>query len=444
MAKRASSKKSENAEIAGRRRLRDRRPLWGRTPPSGIPESRRPNEAILIVGSLFLLVFLVYTIQPVLSPFLILGAILFLLYPLRGLPIVRTIMWLSFSLFLIWFFNELSGLLIPFVIAYLLAYLLNPVVEFFERKKVPRWVTTLGLMLIIVGAGVAVLLFVLPIAFGQFDDMLQWVTSMVKEIADVVREGRLVAVLQGYGLPVERIQQILNEQFTPRLEDIMRGLIEGVLGFIAGISTIVTRIINAIIIPFLAFYLLKDFPLLRNRFNSSIPPRNRESVLRSVGKVDALLGRYLRGALAVAVINGILVSLLLWAFGIDYPLVLGMIAGILNLIPYFGLLISLVLSILVASFSGEPAFVKVVYVVITFGVVQILEAAVLSPRIVGGQVGLHPVLLILSLLVFSFFLGFIGLLIAVPTTAVIVMFVREYQARVQARQLVTDEARQGV
>ncbi|MFQ5797982.1 MAG: AI-2E family transporter, partial [Bacteroidota bacterium] len=286
-------------------------PSTGADPLSVTTDVRRPVEAILIVGSLLLLLFLVYTIQPVLSPFLVLGAILFLLYPLRRQPLVRNIMWLALMLFLIWFFNELSGLLLPFMIAFLLAYLLDPLVERLQKKGVARWVSTLGVMLFIVGAGVSVLIFVLPVAFSQLDDMLQWVTSMVNDVATTVREGRLVALLQGYGLPVERLQQILNEEFTPRLENIMRALIEAVFGFIASISTIVTRIINAIIIPFLAFYLLKDYPIIRDRLQLFIPLSRRESVMNSLQKVDALLGRYLRGALTVAVINGLLASVLL-------------------------------------------------------------------------------------------------------------------------------------
>lgn len=425
------------------RRVRKRKDLTRRAAESNpqpvTSDVRRPYEAILIVGSILLLLFLVYTIQPVLSPFLLLGAILFLLYPLRRQPLVQNIMWLALALFLVWFFNEVSGLLLPFIIAFLLAFLLDPVVERLQKRGVVRWVSALGLMLLIVGAGVTILIFAMPIALSQFDDMLEWVTSMVNDLATMVREGRLVALLQGYGLPVERLQQVLNEQFTPRLENLVKGLIEGVFGFITGVSTIVTRIINAVIIPFLAFYLLKDYPNLKDRLQSFIPPSRQASVTDSLRKVDALLGRYIRGAMTVALINGILASVLLWIIGIDYPLLLGMIAGILNLIPYFGLIISLVLSILVALFSSEPSLVKVVFVLVTFGVLQFLEAAVLSPRIVGGQVGVHPVLLILSLLVFSFFLGFVGLLIAVPTTAVLMMFVRDYQARLQAQRVALDE-----
>ncbi len=416
---------------ASKKRKKIAKPLSGTDIRSILSDSRRPYETILIVGSLLLLLFLVYTIQPVLSPFLLLGAILFLLFPLRHQPLVQNIMWLAVTLFLIWFFNELSGLLLPFIIAFLLAYVLDPVVGWLQKKGIARWVSTLGVMFLFIGGVVSVLIFVMPIAFAQFEDMLQWITGMVHDVAALVREGKLVAFLQGYGIPVERFQQILNEQFAPKLENIMRALIEAVFGFIASISTIVTRIINAIIIPFLAFYLLKDYPFIKDRIQSFIPPSRRKPINRSMLKVDALLGRYLRGALAVAVINGTLASFLLWIFGIDYPLVLGIIAGILNLIPYFGLVISLVLAILVAMFSGEPSLLKVVYVLITFAVLQILEVAVLQPRIVGRQVGLHPVLMILSLLVFSFFLGFVGLLIAVPTTAVVVMFVRDYQARFQ-------------
>ena len=430
------------AHRASKKRKAVALPPTGVAPPSATTDVRRLYEAILIIGSLVLLLFLVYTIstdEPLVSPFILLGAILFLLYPLRGQPLVRNLMWLALTLFLIWSFNELSGLLLPFIIAFLIAYLLDPVVGGLRKKGIARWVSTLGVMLLIVGVGVSLLLFVLPLAFTQFDEMLRWVTNMVKDVAAIVREGKWVAFLEAYGLPVGSLQQTLNEQFSPRLENITRALIEGVFGIIASISTIVTRIINVIIIPFLAFYLLKDFPVIGERLLSYIPASRRKSVRNSLRKVDALLGRYIRGALTVAVIHGILASVLLWIFGIDYPLVLGMVAGILSLIPYFGLMISLVLSILVALFSGEPSPLKVVFVLITFGVLQILEGAVLSPRILGKQVGLHPVLLILSLVVFSFFLGFIGLLIAVPTTAVVLMFVREYKAGVEARQVASSE-----
>jgi predicted PurR-regulated permease PerM len=110
---------------------------------------------------------------------------------------------------------------------------------------------------------------------------------------------------------------------------------------------------------------------------------------------------------------------------------LGMIAGILSIIPYVGLFISLSLSIIVALFSGEPTWLRVIYVLITYGFLQILEASVLSPYILGKQVGLHPVLLILSLLVFGFFAGFVGLLIAVPSTALIILTVKLWLNRKQ-------------
>jgi predicted PurR-regulated permease PerM len=99
------------------------------------------------------------------------------------------------------------------------------------------------------------------------------------------------------------------------------------------------------------------------------------------------------------------------------------------LIPYFGLIIMLVLSVIVASFSASLVAGHMILAASTIGALHIFEAAVLSPKIIGSKVGIHPVLLILSLLVFSFFLGFIGLLIAVPTTAIIIMFVREWEER---------------
>jgi predicted PurR-regulated permease PerM len=112
---------------------------------------------------------------------------------------------------------------------------------------------------------------------------------------------------------------------------------------------------------------------------------------------------------------------------VDYALVLGIMTGILDFIPYVGLIISLTVSCIVALMSGEPVFVKVVAVVILFLSQKLLEAVVLGPKIIGAKVGLHPVLLILSLLIFGYFLGFIGMLIAVPTTALLMAILQQWE-----------------
>jgi len=190
---------------------------------------------------------------------------------------------------------------------------------------------------------------------------------------------------------------------------------------------VVSRIINLVIIPFLAFYVLKDFPLIKHRAKMLFPQAKRARAQEYYKRIDELLGRYIRGAITVAFINAVLVASFFWIFGIQYPLVMGIVAGVLDLIPYFGLIIMLLLSIVVAFYSGAPVPAHIILAASTIAGLHVLEAAVLSPKIIGSKVGIHPALLILSLLIFSFFLGFIGLLIAVPTTAILILLFREWQ-----------------
>jgi predicted PurR-regulated permease PerM len=131
----------------------------------------------------------------------------------------------------------------------------------------------------------------------------------------------------------------------------------------------------------------------------------------------------------VAIIQGTIAAIGLWIIGVKYALVLGIMTGILDFIPYVGLITSLVVSCIVALFSGDPVLVKIAAVVILYLAQKLLEATVLGPKIIGTQVGVHPVLLILCLLVFGYFLGFVGLLIAVPATALILAALNEWELR---------------
>ncbi|MDE3059235.1 MAG: AI-2E family transporter [Bacteroidota bacterium] len=395
-------------------------------------ERPRTFEIILFGGGMLLLLYLVYAVQTIFSPFVLLGAIIFLLYPIRRQKFVRTLMRLAIILFALWFLDTVKGILSPFLIALLIAYLFHPLVTKAEGWKIKRWVSSLVLILFFIGLLIVILFLVLPLAFQQFEGMLVAVNSIVTQLTDWILSGNFVAALNKYGISTDQLKQTLSLSFMPRLENIMKGLLEGTLGLVSGLSTVVSRIVNMVIIPFLTFYVLKDFPLIKHRAKMFLPRSKREEARRYYGLIDDLLGQYLRGAITVAIINGIAVSLFFWMFGIRYPLVLGIVAGVLDLIPYFGLIIMLVLSVIVAFFSGDPVTAHVILAAATIAFLHILEAAVLSPKIIGGKVGMHPALLILSLLVFSFFLGFIGLLIAVPTTAIVILMVKEWEQKRKA------------
>jgi len=398
------------------------------------PVSRPPGrvdtvEAIIFSASIVLFLFLIYTIRIIASPFLVLGSILFLLYPLRSNVMARNIMWLSVFLFILWFLYSIVGILAPFVAAMLFAYILHPLVTKAESWGIPRWATSIVIILCGIAVLTVIALLVLPIAFAQFSGILEAASMITNDFTNWMFSNRMEVSLRRYGISTQQLRDMLTTSFAPRLEIIMKGLLEGTFGLVSGLSTVVSRIVNMVIIPFLSFYVLKDFPIIRHRVRMILPRSRRQRASEYYASVDELLGRYIRGAITVAGINAVLVTSFFSLFGIPYPLVLGIVAGVLDLIPYFGLIIMLVLSVIVASFSVSLVAGHMILAASTIAALHIFEAAVLSPKIIGSKVGIHPVLLILSLLVFSFFLGFIGLLIAVPTTAIIIMFVREWEQR---------------
>lgn len=385
-------------------------------------------EIVLLVGGVLLLLVLIYTIQAIISPFVVLGAILFLLFPLRRYALARNLMWLSLILFGIWFVHTVSSILAPFILSLVIAYLLNPIVSKLEGWRIPRWLSSLLMILLVVTVVILVLFFVLPIAVAQFEALLEALSGIFTQFRDWIWSTRMMTFLERYGVSAEELKTTLSREFAPRFEDILRNLLQGMLLVMSSLSRVATQIFYVFMVPFLTFYVLTDFPKISHRFLMLIPSRRRARMGEYLTRADEVIGRYLRGALLVAFLQGIMVTLLFSLFGIKYALLLGITAAILDLVPYFGLIITMAVGAIVAAFSDPPTAPKVISAIFSIGILHLLEVTLLSPRIVGSKVGLHPLLIIFSLLVFAYFFGFIGLLIAVPCSALIILGVREWEA----------------
>ncbi|HLF19438.1 MAG TPA: AI-2E family transporter [Bacteroidota bacterium] len=386
-------------------------------------------EVVLLVGGVLLLLVLFYTISTILSPFLVLGAILFLLFPLRRYSLARNVMWLSIMLFALWLLTEISNILAPFIVGLVFAYVLDPIVDLFESWKVPRWVSSLILILLLLGSIVLVLFFVLPVAVSQFEGFLESTSRLVADFRTYIQDSKWLSALQRYGISAEEIRSTITSKLTPKLEDVLKTVFQGFLQLVSSVSEVVTQVFYVVLVPFLTFYILTDFPKIAYRFTMLFPRQRRERMKEYMQQADDLVGRYLRGALRVALLQGIAIFVTFTLFDIKYALLLALLAAVLDLIPYFGLLVIMLLSGIVATFSDPPVLPKVLFALGTIGLLHIVEVVFLSPRIVGSKVGLHPLLIILSLLVFYHFLGFVGLLIAVPVTALTILFIRDWEKR---------------
>ncbi|MGD0589824.1 MAG: AI-2E family transporter [Bacteroidota bacterium] len=386
-------------------------------------------EIVLLIGGVLLLLVLIYTIHTILSPFLVLGSILFILFPLRRYVLARNLMWLAIILFTLWFLDSVSTILAPFIVSIIFAYMLNPVVDLFQSWKIPRWVSSLILILLFISGITLILFFVLPIALSQFEGVLDLLSKLTNEYQSTFWNSHLVKILESYGISVDELRSAFASQLTPRFEDILKTLINALASLMSSISGFITQIFYIVLVPFLTFYFLADFPKISHRFLMLFPRRNRDRVENFMTRADDLIGHYLRGALLVALLEGFIISVVFSIVGIKYAFLLGLLACLFDFVPYFGLIAIMALSALVALFSEPPVLTKLAVALVSISILHMAEVTFLSPKIVGSKVGMHPLLIILSLLVFMYFLGFIGLLIAVPTTALVILFVRDWEAR---------------
>ncbi|UCC26919.1 MAG: AI-2E family transporter [Gemmatimonadales bacterium] len=374
------------------------------------------------VALLLVLGFFLYSLQPWLNPFVLYLVVVALLvsqrrageYPLL-IPVVTL-------LTLFWILVSTGYLLAPFLVAMGLAYLLDPAVDRLQRRGLGRTVSIVTLMT------PALILLLLAVSFGvpalwrQILDLLRNMPVLLERAQDwALHLEENVRQLPWVGQALnERLQRVDPEALVAILEaghgQVAESAWAGVLGVGRGLGAIVSLLGYVVLTPVLMFYLLRDWDHLVASVNELLPRPNRGSIAGFFREFDGLLGNYLRGQITVAIIMGTITAALLWLWNFPYAILIGTLVTVFSVIPYLGMVLSLLPAILVALTSGDVAY-ALVKVGVVFAVVQGLEGTVVSPRIVGESVGLHPVWILLAITAGGFFFGFVGLLLAVPAAA---------------------------
>ena len=372
--------------------------------------------ATLLVFGLFL-----FGIQNLLNPFLLFWILVLLLLPFRDVEGHGLIVGVAAVLTLYWLLATTGFLLAPFVLGFVLAYMLDPVVDTLEARGLGR---TLGIVLLalpVVGIGAALVLFGIPALVAQLDQLIEAAPTLLDRVGgwfSGLRERVLLANIPGLDqesfpdlrtLDPARVVSFLQERRT----SLASGAWASVLGLGRGLGSVATLVGYGVLTPVLTFYLLRDYDKILGRVRELLPRSREAAVVDFAMEYDALLANYMRGQVTVAVILGVLTGVLLFVVRFPYPFLLGGLVGVLGLIPFLGLVLSIIPAIGVALVSGNvvTALIKVAGV---YGFTQILEGSFISPRIVGESVGLHPVWIVLALSVGGFFFGFVGLLVGVP------------------------------
>jgi predicted PurR-regulated permease PerM len=308
----------------------------------------------------------------------------------------------------------LSEILLPFVAGLAIAYLLTPVTDRLERLGVNRLAAALLIITFVVLALFYLILLVAPIVGGQLSSFIDSVPGNVTKLQSLLSDPSRpwVQKLLGAGFNADKSIGDLVTQGVGWLTTFLRSLWSGGRALVSVFSLVV-------ITPVVAFYLIYDWHRMIRTVDGWVPRQQRETVRQLAREIDAAISGFVRGQTAVCLILGSFYAVALTLSGLNFGLLIGLISGLITFIPYVGSMTGLVLSTGVAVAQFWPDYGSILMVLGIFLVGQFLEGNVLSPKLVGESVGLHPVWLIFALLAFGYLFGFVGLLVAVPLAATI-------------------------
>ena len=329
------------------------------------------------------------------------------------------VQWLSFAVVAAVLLYLLSPILTPFVAAGILAYICNPLVQRLSAWKVPRTlavVLVMGGLLLLSGLLLLIMLPLLEKEIGLFVTRLpDWI--------EVLRVRLLPQLQQWFGVSLAWDSQALKNLLLSHWQGAggVAGKLLPWLGSSGG--ALVGALVSLLLIPVAMFYLLRDWDALVARLDELVPRDWHGKVTEVAAEVDRVLAEFLRGQISVMLLMSVYYVTALWLAGLEFALPIGILAGMLVFVPYLGMIIGLLLATL-AAVMQFPGFSGVLLVWAAFGVGQLLEGMVVTPWLVGDRIGLHPLVVIFALLAFGQVLGFFGLLLALPLSAILLVALR--------------------
>lgn len=346
--------------------------------------------------------------------------------------VVRIAIGLAVIWLLITLIAYLSDVLIPFAVALLLAYLINPLTSWLQRK-LPfrhRIVSVLLSLTIILGAVVLFLSILIPMVASEVAQMRILLSGMVNADEWQARLEELVPdEIRIYIADLVRIEELVQLLNFENIRIFFQQILPGVWGVFSGtISFVIGLAVIIVILLYLVFILL-DFDEISEGWKDLIPDQYRQVVLDVVSDFTTAMRTYFRAQALIAFIVGLLFALGFWLIGLPMGILLGLFIGLLNMVPYLQVvgLIPAVLFALAASLgAGESVWVMLGLVLAVFAVVQVIQDAILVPRIMGRVTGFNPAVILLSLSIWGKLLGILGLLIALPVTFLIHSYYKRF------------------
>ncbi|MGB7211245.1 MAG: AI-2E family transporter [Gemmatimonadales bacterium] len=405
-----------------------------------MPDSPPPRRDTIVLGLAALLVIALFAgVRAVLTPPVVLALLFLALWPIRQRAGLRTVLVAASLLTLLWLWHDYGAFLGPFVAALVLAYLLAPAVRLLERLGARRSLAVIGVLVPLLAVFVLGVLLIGPQLVDQSSalvgklpafatTLLQWLDGVRERLASL---SLLSADQRSWldNLDAAHLTAFLQAHAS----DVLGAIGNWTLGLLKQVGTAFGFLGYVVITPVILFHALAQWPKITAFVHDVIPPEHRGSLGAWMTEYDHKLGRYVRGALTEATLVGTLTGIGLAIAGVPGALLVAVVAGLCNLVPYIGLVVSALVAAMVGLTMDDPIN-GLVRVGIVFGAVQLLDQVVTGPKIVGNSVGLDPAWIMVALAVSGAFFGFLGLLIAVPLAVLVKMLGTAALARYKASE----------
>jgi predicted PurR-regulated permease PerM len=345
----------------------------------------------------------------------------------------QIIFWIiSIAVFLgfLWLFNSI---LLPFIAGMALAYFLDPVADMLERWGVSRLVATIIITASFLVIFILSLMIVIPVLASQFSSFMEKLPELVSRLQAIIGSTESTWLRDLIGIEGKSLQDNLNEILKQGV-----GFISTILKQLWASGKSLLNIVSLLVVtPVVAFYLLYDWDKMVAKIDGWLP-RNQQQTIRTIfTDIDTAVAGFVRGQGSLCLVLGLFYGISLTIAGLNFGLLIGLMAGLISFIPYVGSLTGLVVGLGVALVQFWPDYFAIGLIIGIFALGQFLEGNILQPKMVGESVGLHPVWLMFALFAFGSLFGFVGMLVAVPAAAAVGVVVRFALGRYLESELYT-------
>ena len=312
--------------------------------------------------------------------------------------------------------SKLKWLFIYFSIALILAYFFDPLYKFLINKKVPKVLSIIVVFGIIITMLILTIVFLIPSVINQLNVLYNEIPNFINNYQNLILS--LKPQLSKFIDPAD-VETLLKEN----LSELQKNVLSFSQTIIIYLSNIVSSItFGIVIIPLILFYLLRDMLMFKENLYTFVSKENKKEFKEVLEEIDHIVSGFIRGRIIVCFIVGTLIGIGLYFLNLKFALIIGIVSGIFNFVPYLGPIVGVILALIFAL--GNPWWVLLMIIVL-FVLVNQIEAIFLNPNILGKELGLHPLTVILSMLICGLLLGILGVLVAVPLAAILkVLFFR--------------------